>query len=127
MEMRSRDSTADAPDSQPCRAATIDQRPLSGPRDPTDDRSASLALFLFFLGGGFALISLNWVNDHAIEPFTAGFARASAGALDLLGQRTNRERTVIRGSRFVVNIRNGCNGIETMLIFLSAVIAFLDT
>src|SRR5436305_11243934 len=42
-----------------------------------------LALFLLFLGGGFALVSLNWVNDHAIEPFTAGIARASAGALSI--------------------------------------------
>ena len=32
--------------------------------------------------------------------------------------------TVIRSPRFAVNIRNGCNGIEAMLIFLAAVLAF---
>ena len=35
--------------------------------------------------------------------------------------------TVISNGRFAVNIRNGCNGIETMLIFLGAVLAFPAT
>jgi exosortase H (IPTLxxWG-CTERM-specific) len=86
-----------------------------------------LVLFLLFLGGGFAIVSLSWVNDHAIEPFTAGIARASAGTLDLLGQHTTHQGTVIHGARFAVNIRNGCNGVETMLIFLAAVVAFPAT
>ena len=83
-----------------------------------------LALFLLLLGGGFALVSLRSVNDHAIEPFTAGIARASGAALDLLGQHTSLAGTVIRSPRFAVNIRNGCNGVETMLIFLAAVLAY---
>lgn len=33
-----------------------------------------LALFIVLLGGSFTLISVNWVNDHLIEPFTAGIA-----------------------------------------------------
>ena len=83
-----------------------------------------LALFVLLLGGGFALVSLRSVNDHAIEPFTAGIARASGAALDLLGQHTSLAGTVIRSPRFAVNIRNGCNGVETMLIFLAAVLAY---
>ena len=83
-----------------------------------------LALFVLLLGGGFSLVSLRSVNDHAIEPFTAGIARASGAALDLLGQHTSLAGTVIRSPRFAVNIRNGCNGVETMLIFLAAVFAY---
>ncbi len=83
-----------------------------------------LILFLVLLAGGFTLISLNWVNDHAVEPFTAGVARASGMALNLLGQHVTMASTVIRSPRFAVNIRNGCNGIEAMLIFLAAVLAF---
>ena len=83
-----------------------------------------LILFLVLLGGGFTLISVNWVNDHAVEPFTAGVAEASGLALNLLGQDVTMQGTVIRGPRFAVNIRNGCNGIEAMLIFLAAVLAF---
>ncbi len=83
-----------------------------------------LVLFLVLLGAGFALVSINWVNDHAVEPFTAGIARVSGGVLNVMGQHTTLEGTVIRNRRFAVNIRNGCNGVETMLIFLAAVLAF---
>lgn len=83
-----------------------------------------LILFMALLGGGFTLISINWVNDHAVEPFTAGIARTSGALLGLLGQDVRMEGTVIRNARFAVNIRNGCNGVEAMLIFLAAVLAF---
>lgn len=83
-----------------------------------------LILFVVLLAGGFTLISINWVNDHAIEPFTAGIARVSGATLDLLGQDVTMNGTIIRSPRFAVNIRNGCNGVEAMLIFLAAVLAF---
>jgi exosortase H (IPTLxxWG-CTERM-specific) len=83
-----------------------------------------LILFAVLLGGSFTLVSVNWVNDHVVEPFTGGIARVSGATLDLLGQDVRMQGTIIRGSRFAVNIRNGCNGIEAMLIFLAAVLAF---
>lgn len=83
-----------------------------------------LILFVVLLGGSFTLISLNWVNDHVIEPFTGGIAKVSGATLDLLGQDVRMQGTIIRGKRFAVNIRNGCNGVEAMLIFLAAVLAF---
>ena len=83
-----------------------------------------LAAFTVLLGASFTLISVNWVNDHAIEPFTAGVARLSGAALNLLGQHVGLRGTIIQGPRFAVNIRNGCNGVEAMLIFLAAVLAF---
>ena len=86
-----------------------------------------LILFVVILGGSFTLISVNWVNDHVIEPFTGGIARVSGATLDLLGQDVRMQGTIIRGSRFAVNIRNGCNGVEAMLIFLAAVLAFPAT
>jgi exosortase H (IPTLxxWG-CTERM-specific) len=83
-----------------------------------------LLLFALFLGGGFTLLSVNWVNDHVIEPFTAGVARVSGTALNLLGQNVRMQGTILKNPRFAVNIRNGCNGVEAMLIFLAAVLAF---
>ncbi len=83
-----------------------------------------LILFVVILGGSFTLISVNWVNDHVIEPFTGGVARASGIALNLIGQDVRMNGTIIQNARFGVNIRNGCNGVETMLIFLAAVLAF---
>lgn len=83
-----------------------------------------LALFIIILGGSFTLISLNQVNERLIEPFTAQVAKASGIALNLIGQDIEMQGTIIRSSRFAVNIRNGCNGVETMIIFLAAVLAF---
>lgn len=83
-----------------------------------------LLTFLALLAGGFALLAWNPVNDRLVEPFTAGVARASGAALRLIGQPVAMEGTVIRGPRFAVNIRNGCNGLETLIIFWSAVLAF---
>jgi exosortase H (IPTLxxWG-CTERM-specific) len=83
-----------------------------------------LLLFLGLLAGGFAVLSYNPVNDQVVEPFTALVARTSGAALRLIGQPVEMDGTVIRGPRFAVNIRNGCNGVETLIIFASAVLAF---
>jgi exosortase H (IPTLxxWG-CTERM-specific) len=83
-----------------------------------------LVIFLVLLAGSFTVVALKPVNDHVIEPFTAGVATASGIALDVIGQGVEQQGTVLRNHRFAVNIRNGCNGVETMLIFLSAVLAF---
>lgn len=107
---------------------TPSPRPSSSPEEPFWRRNRReitfLVLFLVLLGGGFTLISVNWVNDHVIEPFTAAIAQVSGGILGLLGQKVTMNGTIITNARFAVNIRNGCNGVEAMLIFLSAVLAF---
>ncbi len=86
-----------------------------------------LTIFVFVLGGGFTLLSLHSVNDNLIEPFTAHVATASGHALNLIGQDITQSGTILRNERFAVNIRNGCNGVETMIIFLAAVLAFPST
>jgi exosortase H (IPTLxxWG-CTERM-specific) len=64
------------------------------------------------------------VNDHVIVPFTAGVARVSGALLQGIGQPVDVYGTVIRSSRFGVNINNGCNGVEAMLILLASIVAF---
>jgi exosortase H (IPTLxxWG-CTERM-specific) len=83
-----------------------------------------LLTFAAVLAGGFSLIAWKPVNDHVIEPFTAGIAKASGATLVAIGQPVAMQGTVIRGPRFAVNIRNGCNGVEAMIIFLGAILAF---
>lgn len=86
-----------------------------------------LVLFLVLLGVSFTVISLNSVNDNVVEPFTAGVAQASGAVLKAIGQPIKMKGTMILSDRFSVNIKNGCNGVETMLIFCSAVLAFPAT
>jgi exosortase H (IPTLxxWG-CTERM-specific) len=86
-----------------------------------------LVLFLVLLGLSFTVVSLTWVNDHVIEPFTALVAKVSGVALNVIGQEVTRDGSMLASERFRVNIKNGCNGVETMLIFMSAVLAFPAT
>jgi len=85
---------------------------------------AFLGLFLLLLGGGFTLLSVNWVNDHLVDPFTMGVAKTSGAALNLIGQNVSMRGTQILSSKFAVDIKNGCNGLETVIIFVSAVLSF---
>ena len=83
-----------------------------------------LARFLGLLVGFYFLVASRPVNDAVIVPFTAGIARASAVVLDAIGEAVSVDGTAIRSTRFSVNIENGCNGVETALLFASAVLAF---
>jgi exosortase H (IPTLxxWG-CTERM-specific) len=86
------------------------------------------ALFLARFGGllvlFYVVVAIRPVNDAVIVPFTAGVARVSAGLLRVLGEPVTVEGTEIHSSAFSVQIENGCNGVETALLFGSAVLAF---
>jgi exosortase H (IPTLxxWG-CTERM-specific) len=89
-------------------------------------RTQALFLVKFFavLIGAYLLIAWNPVNDRAIVPFTAGIARVSGSILQLIGENVRVAGTTITSPRFGVNINNGCNGVEAMLILLASIVAF---
>lgn len=93
--------------------------------DPARRRSSLfLARFVGLLVVFYFVVAWRPVNDAVVVPFTAGVARVSAGALRLIGEDASVSGTEIRSSRFAVNIENGCNGVETALLFGAAVLAF---
>lgn len=86
---------------------------------------------LAFLGrfGGLILllyiaVALRPVDTAVVVPFTSAIARVSGAVLNLLGQGVTVSGTEIRSAGFAVRIENGCNGLETMLLFGAAVLAF---
>ncbi|HKR66341.1 MAG TPA: exosortase H [Thermoanaerobaculia bacterium] len=89
-------------------------------------RSQVLFLVKFFviLIAAYLLIAWSPVNDRVIVPFTKGIAVASGSILKAFGEDITVSGTVIRGPRFGVNINNGCNGVEAMLILLACIGAF---
>lgn len=89
-------------------------------------RTQVLFLVKFFgiLIAAYLLIAWNPVNDHVIVPFTQGVATVSGALLKGIGQPVTTSGTVISSSRFGVNINNGCNGVEAMLILLASIVAF---
>ncbi len=83
-----------------------------------------LVKFFAILVGAYLLIAWSPVNDNVIVPFTRLIATTSGAILQGIGQAVTVNGTVIASSRFGVNINNGCNGVEAMLILLASIVAF---
>ncbi len=64
------------------------------------------------------------MNDHVIVPFTARIVTVSTAVLRALGEPVRSVGTQIRATAFAVDVKNGCNGVEAMLILVAAVLAF---
>jgi exosortase H (IPTLxxWG-CTERM-specific) len=83
-----------------------------------------LARFVALLVVLYAAVAWHPINDRVIVPFTAGIASVSGAVLRALGEPAVVTDTLISGGGFGVHIENGCNGIETAILFVSAVLAF---
>ena len=83
-----------------------------------------VVLFLVLVAVMFTVLALRPVNDAVVVPFTAGVARLSGAVLGLLGEDITVAGCDLRSPRFAVTVYNGCNGVITSLIFVSAVLAF---
>jgi exosortase H (IPTLxxWG-CTERM-specific) len=75
----------------------------------------------------YVIVALNPVNDHVIVPFTGMVAKASGAVLRLSDGGIETAGTVIHSPRFAIDVRNGCNGIEAIILLCSAIIAFPAT
>ena len=89
-------------------------------------RNQALFLLKFFavLVAAYLLIAWNPVNDRVIVPFTTAIAQGSGALLNAMGEGVTVTGTTLRSARFAVNINNGCNGVEAMLILLASIVAF---
>jgi exosortase H (IPTLxxWG-CTERM-specific) len=94
---------------------------------PESSRRRSVGFLLRFVAllvVFYLIVASRPVNDAVIVPFTAGIASVSAKVLNVLGENVEVTGTEIRANSFGVNIENGCNGVETALLFGAAVLAF---
>jgi exosortase H (IPTLxxWG-CTERM-specific) len=94
---------------------------------PSEARRRSVGFLLRFVAllvVFYFIVASRPVNDKVIVPFTAGIASVSGRLLNVLGEKAEVSGTEIRSSSFGVNIENGCNGVETGLLFGAAVLAF---
>jgi exosortase H (IPTLxxWG-CTERM-specific) len=89
-------------------------------------RNQVLFLVKFFsvLVVAYLLIAWGPVNDRVIVPFTGLVAKSSGAILNGMGEGVTVRGTTISSPRFAVNINNGCNGVEAMLILLACIVAF---
>jgi len=83
-----------------------------------------LVRFVVLLVVLYLAVAWNPVNDAVVVPLTAAIARVSGGLLNVLGERVTVAGTEIHSGAFAVQIENGCNGLEAILLFAAAVLAF---
>lgn len=86
-----------------------------------------LVRFVVALGVFYLLVAVQPVNDHVIVPFTKGIVAVAAWILALLGEPARAAGTLIQSTAFAVDVKNGCNGVEAMLLLVAAVLAFPAT
>jgi len=63
-------------------------------------------------------------NDHVIVPFTERIVGASTAVLTAFGEPAASAAPGSRRPPSPVDVKNGCNGVEAMLILFAAVLAF---
>ena len=67
------------------------------------------------------------VDQHVVRPLSALIASTSGGVLGAFHEHVNVKGTIIAAPCFSVDIQNGCNGLETLLFLVAAVLAFPAT
>lgn len=91
------------------------------------EHKATLRAFLVFVLciALFFFILLSHVLDrYFVYPFTALVAQTSSVLLDLFGYQTSVAGTILKSPQASLNIGTGCNGLEAVVIFISAILAF---
>lgn len=75
----------------------------------------------------YAVVALNQVNDRVIVPFTEVVARGAALLLRGVESGVGVTGTVMRSQQFALDVRNGCNGVEAVILLAAAILAFPAT
>ncbi len=93
-------------------------------RRPLRPEVAFLLKFALYLVIFFVATAPKPMNDAFVEPFTSAVAKVGGFTARLLGEDVKMVGTAIVSPRFAVNVRTGCNGLETIYIFFAGVLAF---
>jgi len=64
------------------------------------------------------------VDKYVVRPLSGWIAEAAGFVLGAMGQHIAVKGTILASICFSVNIQNGCNGLETVLFLIAAVLAF---
>jgi exosortase H (IPTLxxWG-CTERM-specific) len=67
------------------------------------------------------------VDQYVARPVSTAIAATSGAILRVIGERVVVTGSIISAPCFAVDIQNGCNGLETMLFLVAAVLAFPAT
>lgn len=100
------------------------------PESPQSTKSGWFAFFkaflIFFIVLGFFFWVLNndWAFGHIIAPYTGWVAFAAITLFGLFGQSVSQTGPVVTVGGTSLSIATGCNGMEALALYFSAVLAF---
>src|SRR5437763_1527731 len=105
----------------------VSSRNKAAPPGPLGPRVVFVAKFCAAMLVLYAVVALNQVNDRVIVPFTEAMARGAAMLLRGVESGVGVTGTVMRSQQFALDVRNGCNGVEAVILLAAAIIAFPAT
>jgi len=88
---------------------------------------ATLKAFLIFIltiAICFSILISHVLDRILVYPFTVLVAKTSSVILNIFGYGTSVAGTFLKSAEKTLNIGTGCNGLEAVVIFISAIIAF---
>jgi exosortase H (IPTLxxWG-CTERM-specific) len=85
-----------------------------------------IALFLVYLVVLFTLELLQPVDQYVVLPFTAAIAKVCVWIVGLFDAHVVSYGKILRSTTtgFTISIERGCNGVEAVIILVSAMLAF---
>lgn len=83
-------------------------------------------LFILCLGVLFVAELMQPVDQHVIVPFTTGIAHVCVWIVDLFDPHAIAHGKILQSTTtgFAISIERGCNGVEAVIILVSAMLAF---
>ena len=105
----------------------MSSRNKAGASRPLRPRVVFVAKFCATMLVLYAVVALNQVNDRVIVPFTEVVAKGAAMLLRGVESGVGVTGTVMRSQQFALDVRNGCNGVEAVILLVAAIIAFPAT
>ncbi len=70
------------------------------------------------------LLQLPWVQENLQHPYTRLIARWDGVILSSFGIPVTVDGTLVKEGDYVVEIRRGCDGLDVLILFVSAVLAY---
>ncbi len=72
----------------------------------------------------YALWASKFFQENIIKYISIAYAKTGSIVLNILGYKTMTAEDIIRNDVFSISIKNGCDGVEGLAIFLCAVLIF---
>jgi len=83
-----------------------------------------VAAFAFLMAVFYTIINLDFFTNGLQAQLTNLYADISSVLLNILGQNTTANNTIIASSTFSINVKYGCDAVEPIALLMAAILAY---